>query len=283
MAELNPSNAEFPNKSSIRWARLFTIVPKVGPVLRLTTHPSALVFENDTYTPAEAVDSSAQSESTGGEDFDTSFSGALTSDLLTEDDLNNGVYRGATITEAVIDWRYPYAGALRTYHYRLEDVSWNGEQFEATCGGLNTYLKSRLGGVCSRQCVVDLGSPECGKVLSSMANAQFELNIDAVPGDRQFNVVMPIQTLPGDWWHWGKVEFLGGANQGATGTIIKEAGYGEFTLAERPPFAMKEGDPVRITTGCDKTRGTCAGKFDNFARFQGQPYVRGADQYAPPR
>lgn len=283
MAELNPSNSEFANKSSIRWARLFTITPVKGQAIRLTTHASSLVFEGFTYTPAEAIDASAQSEATGGEDFDTSFTGALTSDLLTSADLNNGVYRGASVLEQIVDWRYPYAGALRSYQYFIEDVQWDGEQFDARCAGMNTYLQRAKGRVFSRQCVVDLADKECGVDLTQIANAQMDLTITGTTGDRHFSATLPTQSLPDDWWIWGKVEWLSGANVGRFATMVSYSNPGDFKIAERMPFDIAAGDEVRLQAGCDKTRGTCAGKFNNFQRFQGQPYVRGADQYAPPR
>lgn len=283
------SNAEFLAHSSLRLARIFEIRPTLAIPLHLTSHGTALLFENRTYQPASAIEASAQSEATGGEDFDTSFSGALSSELITHADLVNGVYRGAKIIERIVDWRYPMAGAIRTYTYYVEDIKFTNEQFEARLGGIQGKLRRARGGFMSRQCGVDLGSFLCGASLNIIPLA----TIDNVPvveviSRNQFRMdPTAVPTGLGDeWFQWGKVEWKLGLNRFRFGMVAKyEEATRTVTLAEGTtyPVSLDNGafgpDLLRISAGCDKTQSHCGGKFNNFRNYQGQPFVRGSDQY----
>jgi uncharacterized phage protein (TIGR02218 family) len=44
------------------------------------------------------------------------------------------------------------------------------------------------------------------------------------------------------------------------------------------PNNIAVGDAFNAIAGCDKTIGTCAGKFANAVNFRGEPYVPGMDK-----
>lgn len=295
-AEIDGGPEAFTKNASLRWARLFKIEPVLAVPVYLTSHATSLLFEGNTYDPAYAIEASAQTEATGGKDYDISFKGALTSDNLTQADLSGGVYRGATITEYVVDWRFPMAGAVRTYKYIIEDLEWDGESYDAKCSGLLQPLTTKKGNFFSRQCVVDLESPFCGVDLETIPNGVFEnLEVSEIVSERVFKIP-PSQVptnLGDDWFRWGKIQWTYGLNRFRLATIIKyDESEGEFTIAERPtyPILLDNSsvggvgpDKFTVRAGCNKTQSTCAGKFNNFDSFQGNPYVRGSDLYAPGR
>lgn len=280
---------EFTKGHALRRARLFDILPSLAAPLYLTSHGTSLVVGNRTYSPASAIEASAQSEATGGEDYDMSFTGALSSDKIRNVDLNNGVYRGAKIIEKLVDWRYPAAGSIRSYTYYVEDIRWNGETFEVRLSGIQGKLRRSRGGFFTRQCSVDLGSFHCGAALQLTAFALIEnVPIIEIIDDRRFRLddALVPGGLGNDWFLWGKIEWRVGANRFRFGMV---ANYDDatrtVTLAEPTvyPMSLTNGsnipDRLNITAGCDKRTGTCGGRFNNFRNYQGMPFVRGSDQY----
>lgn len=271
---------QFFGDESIRRARLVKITPAPPALpIYLTTSANEIEFEGNTYIVANAVDLSAQSEEVSGSSYDVEMQGAIDSDLLTNADLNNGVYRGARVDEYIVDPKYPYAGALRTYTYFIKEVEWDGEVFRTDCGGIQDNVKRKKGETFSRQCVVQLFSSHCG--LSRQAN-QFPSNVPAaVTGvtsrRRMTSIGFPSGNNPNDHFIFGTVQFTSGGNTGRFATIISYDD-GEFILAQNMPFAIKEGDTFFAYPGCQKTTEHCANKFNvnNLRNFQGNPYVRGA-------
>ncbi|MFT4097058.1 MAG: DUF2163 domain-containing protein [Rhodoblastus sp.] len=71
----------------------------------------------------------------------------------------------------------------------------------------------------------------------------------------------------------GYVEFTGGANAGVRATIKNVRVGREITLVFPLPDAVATGDAFNIVLGCDRTLPTCAGTFNNRARFRGFPFV----------
>ena len=281
MAGLSLGGVEqFFGDESLRRARLVRITPELpAQPIYLTTSSSEIEFENNTYQVANAVDLSAQGEELSGSAYDVQMQGAIDSDLLTNADLNNGVYRGARIDEYIVDPKYPYAGAIRSYTYFIKEIEWDGEVFQADCGGIQDSVRMKKGGTFSRQCVVPLFSTHCG--LSREAN-QFPSTVPApvtgVSSRRKFTSQgFPNGNNPADHFIFGTVKFMSGANEGRFATIISYQDD-EFILAQHMPFEIKATDTFFAYPGCQKTTDHCANKFNtnNLRNFQGNPFVRGA-------
>lgn len=276
------SRAELYSSISVRRARLIKIAPLVGNPIYLTTHPSAIEFEGNTYVVAKGADLSAQSEGTGGQDVDTQLSGAIDSDLLTNADLTRGVYRGAEVTEYLVDHKFPWVGALRTWSYVIQDISWNGESFDANCGGILSSLTNAKGQSWSRQCVAKFGGPYCGVNLDDFrqpTGAPASVTSVDANSPRRF-YASQFQAGPGGsdprYFEFGLIEYRSGDNLGRFSTIVAYDDQGdEFTVAEAPPFPVQVGDTFYAYPGCQKTIDAC-NSFNNFANFQGAPFVRGS-------
>lgn len=286
MSRLGLGAAEqFFGEQALRRARLIKITPKgVATPVHITTSANAVVFEGETYQTALAIDLSAQSESSSDAAYDTEIQGVIDSDLLTNADLNNGVYRGAQVDEYIVDPKYPYAGALRSYRYYIQEIEWDGEVFRATCGGIQDSVAQNKGENFSRQCVVPLFSTFCGVSRSSFriptTGGQTVTSVDAtnrrVFTAQGFNSQVPT-TSSNDYLIFGTVEFLTGKNAGRFGTIVQYlANADTLSLAEGMPFDIQVGDTFAAFPGCQKTVSHCRDKFDNLPRFQGNPYVRTA-------
>ncbi len=276
------SRAEFYSGISLRRARLIKIEPEVGLPIFLTTHSSAIEFEGNLYVVAKGADLSAQSEGTGGQEVDTELSGAIDSDLLTNADLTRGVYRGANVTEYLVDHKFPWVGALRTWKYIIQEISWNGEAFQASCGGIFGSLTNSKGQSWSRQCVAKFGGPYCGVNLEALRQppgSPATVTLVDSTNPRKFSASQ-FNAGPGGsdprYFEFGLIEYRSGDNLGRFSTIVRYNDQGdEFTLAEAPPFEVQVGDTFYATPGCQKTQAACQ-SFNNYANFQGAPFVRGS-------
>lgn len=71
----------------------------------------------------------------------------------------------------------------------------------------------------------------------------------------------------------GYVEFTSGQNMGVRATIKNVRVGTNLTLSYPLPYPVAVGDAFKIVLGCDHTLPTCAGTFNNRARFRGFPFV----------
>lgn len=74
------------------------------------------------------------------------------------------------------------------------------------------------------------------------------------------------------YFELGKIRFTSGENAGQV-RAIKTYINGVVTLAYPLYTVPAQGDAVSLTAGCDKTRNTCSGRFNNLIHFRGFPYV----------
>ena len=74
------------------------------------------------------------------------------------------------------------------------------------------------------------------------------------------------------WFDQGVITFTSGANAGLKRTV-KAFASGQFWFALPLPNVPAVGDAFTVFPGCDKTKTTCAAKFNNIARFRGFPFV----------
>lgn len=77
---------------------------------------------------------------------------------------------------------------------------------------------------------------------------------------------------PQGWFTQGVVEFLDGGNAGLKRTIrTHESGALFLTL---PLLEVPQaGQRIKVYPGCDKRLETCQNRFNNFARFRGEPFI----------
>jgi uncharacterized phage protein (TIGR02218 family) len=92
---------------------------------------------------------------------------------------------------------------------------------------------------------------------------------------------LPGIDAPDNWFTWGVLTFLSGANRGRGSEVLTYRNSDrrfQIMLPALNPITL--GTEIRVHTGCDKTRGPggCA-RFDNILNYRGEPEVPGTDQY----
>jgi uncharacterized phage protein (TIGR02218 family) len=252
-----------------------------GVFLRFTDHNENITFSGNVYAPAGGFNASARESKDALRGTNVDFIGVISSGAITTKDLAEGRYRAAKITERVVDWRYPFAGAFITRKYFVESIRWNGETWEVQLGTLGRFLRHPVGKVITRSCPYVLGDADCTVDLGPFTESG--LSVNTVTSRKKFRLVSAtVAAQPDDWFKYGFVDWLTGDNAGFTTDVAASTGVGgntvEIDLFISAPGAVQAGDTFDLVAGCEHTADACKTKFSNFDNHGGYPHVPGRDK-----
>ncbi len=124
-------------------------------------------------------------------------------------------------------------------------------------------------------CLNDLYDSKCTAVRASFTITGTIDHVGAAPNNPALAIALA-SPAPARFLELGACRFTSGANSGIGRTVQVQQLSGTLVvlLFSRPfPFSVQPGDAVTVSAGCDKTPGTCDGRFGNLLHFRGQPYV----------
>lgn len=265
-----------------RHATCWKIERTDATVMRFTDHDAQLTVDGESYVPAGGWSSTAERKRDALEGQDMDIVGMISSDAITTEDLRQGRYNGATITRYDVDWRYPWAGPLRTARYWLAEVSWNGVSWRAELRGMSHLFEQRVGRTFCRNCNYDLGDSRCGiDLVAYKYNAAVVSSIDT---DRVIFAAThdSFEDVAEDYFAFGKIAWQSGDNDGTEGEIAHSSEADgtsiTFTLRLPSPTDIDIADTFDVYAGCDKLSTTCKTKFDNIDNFGGFHLIPGQDK-----
>jgi len=243
-----------------------------------TDHDTTLTVNGEVYVPASGlqrirleatVDNkvSNQQFNAGWLDFD-------------EDDLRNGIFDNAEIEVMKASWESPQEGSMTTFYGNLGIIQWTEEGFRADVHSLTRKLKRNYGITTTASCRHRLfdqftagGSGACTK---SKASFTYTGTVDAIVKDRiEFDVSGTFPTTQ-NYVSYGELTFTSGLNNGLIFEVSKHdvGAFTKFTLMLQTTHTVQAGDTFTITSGCDKTFGTCKNKYSNSENFGGMPHIQ---------
>lgn len=147
-------------------ATLWKIERVDSTVFRFTDHDKVIAFGGHDYTPVGGVSASARQMQTGLGPQNLEVKGMLSSPAITNEDLRLGKYHGATVTEYLVDWGHIDSGEYYYSVYKITNISYTGEWWEAEMESLPVLLQENLGVRAIRLCRRKLGASDCKVVLS---------------------------------------------------------------------------------------------------------------------
>lgn len=253
-------------------ATLWRVERADGTVLRFTDHDSQLEYAGETYTPGRSQTASARQGVEGVEPRNADVQGVFEDGGVTDADIEAGAYNGAVVTETVVDWRYPFAGAHLRNRYEIEELTWDGERWVAKMLGAKLRLQSAIGFQYTRTCRHTLGDQKCGVDLSSLEQSGTVASVDA--SGRELGTGL---SSPDGYFDGGELLFTSGAASGKHAVVKSSLADGTVEL-QLAPAGVAAGDTFIATPGCAKTFETCDEKFGNGPRFGGFPYIPGTDE-----
>lgn len=265
-------------------ARCWKILrPSDMVTLYFTDHNAALtLWDGHLYEPASGMDASADRRESELREASHEFSGVISSDRIKSADVRAGRYRSAIVTEYIVDWRYPWGGALKTTTRWWDESSFSKEFWTAQMTGISRFLEHRVGIVATRTCSYDLFDPDtCRK--SPVGFTYIFVEITAVIGsDRRVfqgdSGVIP--NLGDDFFNSGTVAWTSGQNLGFVSEVRDYITTGrQFELQLPLAFAPSVGDAFTALPGCNKRKGgDCLNKYNNVVNFGGEPYMTSRDR-----
>lgn len=241
-----------------------------GAAIGFTSHDRAIEIDGLVYRAAPGMLPSAITVSDGFDSASLDVAGALTSDAISEADLEAGRWDGAAVFLFACDWEHP-ADQLGLARGELGDVSAKAGSFEAELRGPAVLLEGAVVEQTSPECRAELGDKRC---RVDMAPRTLVTRVTAVPEENVVEVAEASGT-PGVY-AYGRLRWLSGANSGLE-TRILSSEESVLTLREAPPRPAAAGDLVELREGCDKSFATCTGRFANAANFRGEPHLPGMD------
>lgn len=257
-------------------ARCWKLTRLDGTVLGFTDHDQPLSFDGVTYEPRTGFTASQFASESGLAIDDQDISGALSSDRISEADIQNGLYDGALIEFFFVNWRnVAEREAIQTY--RLGPVTTTPGEITATLDGLATRAQEEKALILSRgACGRRFGDALCGIDLNNPAYRATG-SVTELSTDRSFNV-SGVGFVSG-WSTNGRLIWQTGANAGQdvpvadqTRQTVGGVSVVAIILAQVPVNPVAIGDSFTLVAGCDLTFEKC-GVFGNRRAFLGAPHM----------
>lgn len=245
-----------------------------GLVLGFTSHDRNLLIDGVSYVSRPGMTPSAISHSADVSAESMEILGAISSQGLTETDLESGRWSGARVELFACDWSRPESGTLRLLRGELGAVARSGVGFSETFHAellsdlveLERMKPLRL----SPTCRAELGDGRCG---IDMRLYQREIRASGWNGAQ---IMLDDELLHPENYELGRMRWVSGPLAGLDRRIAS-ATSAELLLEEPLPELMSEAGKIWIWEGCDKRLTTCAQRFSNVDAFDGEPHVPGTD------
>lgn len=247
-----------------------------GEVYGFTDHDGPVAVEDVVCSASSGLTAGSLQVGTGLAVDNVQAQGALSHDVIREDDIRAGLWDEAGITAYLVNWSDPAQFEI-LFRGTIGEISWGEGAFTAELRGLAEALNRVRGRVYQARCDAVLGDGRCRKALGP----QYILEADVVrvEAGQTFEVEVPAGYAP-QWFERGRLEVLTGAAAGQSGRIKIDRALGRLrriVLWQSLRLDLDVGDRVRLEAGCDKRQETCRTKFDNILNFRGFPSIPGED------
>ncbi|EYD74426.1 GTA FAD/FMN-containing dehydrogenase [Rubellimicrobium mesophilum DSM 19309] len=255
-------------------ARCWAIARMDGLALGFTDHDLPLTFDGLTFRPDTGLTARAVVQGTGLAVDNSEALGVLSSDAITEADIDAGRWDSAEVRLWHVNWANPEERDLR-FRGTLGEIRRGNGAFQAELRGLTEALNRPTGRLYQTTCSATLGDAACG-IGTTSRSAEVEA------GDTDGRTFRPegLGAFDPRWFERGRLTVLTGEGRGLSGVIKadgKEGGDRLLELWSPIRATIRPTDRVRLEPGCDKRAATCRVKFDNLVNFRGFPFVPGED------
>ena len=242
-------------------------------VYGFTSHDTDLVVDGVTYLAATGQTPTAISSGSDLAVDNLDVIGFLDAAVITEADLNAGLWDYAVIEIFQVNWADLTQGTLKLRNGKLGEVRYGRQEFTAELRGLSQHLQQFVGQIYSATCRADLGDARCGITIASWTVTG---TLTGVTSNRVFTDSGRAEASR--YFEGGKITFTSGANNGLS-MEVKSFAAGVITLQLEMPFTVAVGNTYSMQAGCMKRfTEDCGTKFSNKVNFRGEPHVPGNDK-----
>ena len=140
---------------------LWRVTRADGTVLGFTDHDQNLKIDGINYEGSSGLTPSEVDKRLGFSIDNGAVQGALTSEQISAEDINSGLYENAKIDAYRVNWEDP-SQSVHMSTGRLGSIRQKGEAFEAEWTGESVLLDRSVGRVFSKICDAEFGDVRCG-------------------------------------------------------------------------------------------------------------------------
>jgi len=265
-------------------AYLWKLVRTDGTTYGFTSYDRPLLYSGVTYVPGDGMLPTSISQKSNFSVDNLDLTGAISSDLLTEDDLISGKWDYASVTIYVVNYKDLSQGHAVALVGTIGNVSTSRSTFRAEVRGLSQPLSQNIGRIVSPMCDAVLGDSRCQVNVASLTTSG---TITSVTSSRVF-VASALAGATG-YYNGGLITFTSGTSSGQAFEVKSFVSGGTITIYHQAFLSITAGDTFTIYPGCNKLlklqagtyAGDCKDKFNNVINFQGYPEVPGTKGLIP--
>jgi len=251
---------------------------KDGVVLGFTDHDRALIVDGITCDPNTGFVAGAIESGLGFAGDTSEVGGALSSERISDADIEAGKYDEASVEQWLVNWDEPEQAGLLKRHSVGEIRRIDGA-FKVELRSLSAKLDERRGRYFLRSCDANIGDARCGFDTNMPGFSATGTVVESGLGELR---VAGLAGYDEGWFVHGRLTWTSGLLAGTAATVATfraGAAPGEhaMTLFEPRMSGIEAGDSFTVEAGCDKRFGTCRAKFSNGLNFRGFPHIPGND------
>lgn len=277
MLSLSPSVQAKLDRRATTLCQCWRVSRNDATVMGFTDHDRDLTFNGVTFRANTGLSASQLESGVGFAPGTGEAAGALSDESLTESDLLNGVYDGASVETWLVDWTDVADRALLDVA-TIGEIRRGEQAFSAELRSSAHLFDQQQGRAFQRNCSADIGDARCG--LNVMAPGFHATGVIAAYSGGVIDIDLS-QSFDSGFFAGGVLTFTNSANEAARFTIKSHRQddlRAAVTLWTAPAGAIVASDEVLMTAGCDKSPTTCRLKFSNIVNFRGFPHMPGNDR-----
>jgi len=269
-------------------ARCIIILLRNGTYQYYTDHAKDLAIDGNIYVSGAGVTRSAVQQKVGAAKDNLDIMGIIDSVYITEKDILSNYYQDAEIWTYEVNYKDVSMGKNKLTYGTLGEVTNEDDgTFKIKHRGITSKYENAISRKYGPLCHYTLGDANCGVNISAAAWTKTG-TISAIVSRRTFEDVG--RTEEDDFFQYGKMTLLSGANNGLTVDVKSNISTGTIHCVMPFPFDVLVGESYSIEAGCNHLlkaagdewgttyTGHCGpAKFDNAQRFPGHPEIPGED------
>lgn len=256
--------------------RCWVISKTDGTRIGFTDHDQDLEIEGVICERDAGAETSQVEERLGLNVNATEVSGALQSDFIKPEDIDDGLYDNAEVSVFVVNWQKQSERFL-DHTYNVGNITQQDGFYQMELRGQLSKLDQTQGRHFIKRCQADLGDDQC-----TVALTQAGFSATGIISIAQSSLLMEVTGLDDfevNWFKGGRLTWTDSNNQDRNVQIAehtKANGAVTLQLWEAQPVLPEAGDAFSIQVGCDKSHETCKVKFSNIHNFRGFPHMPGS-------
>ncbi len=243
-----------------------------GLVLGFTDHDNPLTLAGVICDPLTGFNASEVATNLGLAIAGSDVEGVLSSEKVSDTDIENGRYDGAQIEVYLVNWSQPDQHMLLR-RFTAAKISRSGSRFVMELKGAAAAFDAVCGRRVMRLCNAELGDGRCGVNINDPRYFGTGTVVDMA------HTTLTVTGLEGFASGWFSNGILTWTNGEKAGLRIRILGHkaNSLQLSEPPVLPVEAGDTFRVIAGCDKSFAICKAKFGNGVNFRGFPHLPGND------